>query len=665
MNQRATQSLISDREAKIIELPLNNFQTAKDRAIKKGCLMQFVEEVKTLLRDGIDSDRITPFSFHFKNKHFTAHDSGLAAFVWAEKEWRDHEGATATRTLFRDYLNYTETIFKDYSWCAEMLREVEVAKENLNNPPKNYDYAMACERFLWKLKSFVGELNEFVLDNSPNRSQMGRTTYQVHIPTFNSQDYRKVLADHYGITSDVSVPVGQFLKDFGELEIQYLKHLGIKAFWPLGVFPIGKLYAKGDGSPYSLVSHSRIDEERIGTMEDWQRLKKKLQGQDVSLVVDFVPNHTSWDSDLIKECPEAFIHIGHKDSHHPRSRTITDKNGVEHNIAMAGFREGNGHYQAWEDAAQLDITHPKTFEYHMVALRFIIKDLGADIVRTDAVEHLLGCDYGPSWSDYCYDRSKIDGYLTKLLTAIKREFPDVLFVGEAYVHRRELASIFDVLYNKADIKEGRSHHTGFYDALVRRDRNKILSAVTDIVCIQKTGNGTWCYFSDHDTKDPVNVFHGNYFYAAQFLTAWLPENSVILGGIEFGASNPDNDHNDEKVISFKDNKPLSYCPTANQDIYRLTRERLAFANRYKINNPDMKLTDLRVAVHMSGCDSLVAYMLRSKIDINKQVLILANISEQPIHNVKLFDKDLGLNYTIDYLAPVGPDGCDVVCLHHD
>ncbi|MEP3389004.1 MAG: alpha-amylase family glycosyl hydrolase, partial [Reichenbachiella sp.] len=108
-----------------------------------------------------------------------------------------------------------------------------------------------------------------------------------------------------------------------------LKELGVEMLWIMPVQPIGKEKRKGSlGSYYSISDYSEVNPE-FGTLEDFKALVKKVHEMGMTIILDWVPNHTAWDHPWIQSNPEYYA----KDS------------------------LGNITYEAdWEDIALLDHT---------------------------------------------------------------------------------------------------------------------------------------------------------------------------------------------------------------------------------------------------------------------------------------------------------------------
>ncbi|UII25273.1 alpha-glucosidase C-terminal domain-containing protein [Fulvivirga maritima] len=142
--------------------------------------------------------------------------------------------------------------------------------------------------------------------------------------------------------------------------LQELKNLGVDMLWFMPIQPIGEKNRKGPlGSYYSIQDYRTINPE-FGTMDDFKALVKKAHDMDFVVILDWVPNHTSWDNPWITSHPEYYA----KDS------------------------LGNITYEAdWTDIALLDHTNPDTRKAMIDEMEYWIKEVDIDGFRCDHAGH--------------------------------------------------------------------------------------------------------------------------------------------------------------------------------------------------------------------------------------------------------------------------------------
>ena len=136
-----------------------------------------------------------------------------------------------------------------------------------------------------------------------------------------------------------------------------LKALGVDVLWFMPTFPIGVLNRKGElGSYYSVKDFLNVNPE-FGTLDDFKSVLKKAHELGMKVIIDWVPNHTSWDNKLTIEHPEWYVK-GSKGKFSPPIGTD------------------------WTDVIQLDWSKIGLQDYMIEALKFWV-NTGVDGFRID------------------------------------------------------------------------------------------------------------------------------------------------------------------------------------------------------------------------------------------------------------------------------------------
>ncbi len=136
-----------------------------------------------------------------------------------------------------------------------------------------------------------------------------------------------------------------------------LKALGVDVLWFMPTFPIGIENRKGElGSYYSVKDFMNVNPE-FGTMEDFQNVINKAHELGMYIMLDWVPNHTSWDNQLTIDHPEYYA----KDS----LGKFTPPIGTD-----------------WTDVIQLDWSQKGLQDYMIKAMSFWVNK-GVDGFRVD------------------------------------------------------------------------------------------------------------------------------------------------------------------------------------------------------------------------------------------------------------------------------------------
>jgi len=136
-----------------------------------------------------------------------------------------------------------------------------------------------------------------------------------------------------------------------------LKKLGVDVLWFMPTFPIGVKNRKGElGSYYSVKDYMDVNPE-FGTIDDMKEVIDKTHELGMYVLLDWVPNHTSWDNTLTEDHPEWYI------------------------------RDSPGNFippigTDWTDVIQLDWSQQGLQDYMIGAMEFWV-NLGADGFRVD------------------------------------------------------------------------------------------------------------------------------------------------------------------------------------------------------------------------------------------------------------------------------------------
>lgn len=143
-----------------------------------------------------------------------------------------------------------------------------------------------------------------------------------------------------------------------------LKQIGVEILWFMPIHPIGELNRKGTmGSYYSVKNYKEVNPE-FGTLADFKSLVKKAHKHDMKVILDWVPNHTSWDNNWTSTHPEFFS---------------KDENG-----------KFIPPHSGWEDVIDLDYSNKLLWEYMLDAMRFWIIESDIDGFRVDVAAMVPG-----------------------------------------------------------------------------------------------------------------------------------------------------------------------------------------------------------------------------------------------------------------------------------
>ena len=162
-----------------------------------------------------------------------------------------------------------------------------------------------------------------------------------------------------------------FVRDFsasGDLRgvtrgLDRIQATGANVIWLMPIYPVGVLNRKDPlGSPYS-VSDYRAINPGFGTPADFRALVRAVHARGMKLILDWVPNHTSWDHVWVREHPDFYLRNERGELTVPR--------------------DDQGRLTDWTDVAQLDYGNPALRREMIAAMRWWLTEYGIDGFRMD------------------------------------------------------------------------------------------------------------------------------------------------------------------------------------------------------------------------------------------------------------------------------------------
>lgn len=111
------------------------------------------------------------------------------------------------------------------------------------------------------------------------------TIYQVNIRAFSSEsNFQGVIA-----------------------RLDSIKALGVNVIYLMPIYPVGKV--NGINSPYCIENYKAINSE-FGTLDDLRTLVDGAHNRNMSVIIDWVANHTSWDHEWISSHKDWYLQDG-------------------------------------------------------------------------------------------------------------------------------------------------------------------------------------------------------------------------------------------------------------------------------------------------------------------------------------------------------------------
>jgi|SRR5271157_252581 len=174
------------------------------------------------------------------------------------------------------------------------------------------------------------------------------------------------------------------------------------------------------GSPYCVRRY--VVDEHLGGREGLAVARRELARRGLKLILDFVPNHVAPDHPWVSTHPEYFIQA--------------DDEGLGRDpasfVAVGGRILACGrdpYFPAWPDVVQLNAFRPGL---RQAVIETLIDIAGqSDGVRCDMAMLLMNPIFERTWGSRVGDRPATE-YWQEVIPAVKKSYPDFLFIAEAY-----------------------------------------------------------------------------------------------------------------------------------------------------------------------------------------------------------------------------------------
>lgn len=355
------------------------------------------------------------------------------------------------------------------------------------------------------------------------------------------------------------------------ISLEYLRSLGVSHVWYTGIIrhataedsdgctPSSADWVKGRaGSPYSITDYYDVNpylaDEPENRMEEFHKLVERTHAAGLKVIIDFVPNHVARDYGRFAAAhpaPTGMAALGESDDksvHWKDSNDFFYYPGIplalpiqnQTYMEMPAMASGNSYTSSpgvndWYDTIKLNYcdTHTETWEKMYDIVNFWAGQ-GVDGFRCDMVELVPPAFF--KW----------------LISRIKKDRPDLLFVAEVYqktLYSKYIREIgFDLLYDKS----------GIYDTLRAIVEKNVKDSGVPVEDWQSAKRITWNWQSlgdlqpymlnfleNHDEQRFASDFFGcdaRNSYAALYTALYLNNAPFMLyAGEEVGERGMDNE----------------------------------------------------------------------------------------------------------------------------
>jgi alpha-amylase len=173
-------------------------------------------------------------------------------------------------------------------------------------------------------------------------------------------------------------------------KLDYLKELGIKGIWLTPVHP-SPTYHK-----YDVIDYRAIDPE-YGTIDDMKRLVNEAHKRDISILMDYVVNHTSTQHPWFKSAmlnpasPLRDYYVWAEESETHRWQAQPYNPGLPwqwHRVDSTDASKGRYYGFFWREMPDLNFDNPDVRKSMIDNAIFWLKEVGIDGFRLDAAQHV-------------------------------------------------------------------------------------------------------------------------------------------------------------------------------------------------------------------------------------------------------------------------------------
>lgn len=143
-------------------------------------------------------------------------------------------------------------------------------------------------------------------------------------------------------------------------QFDQIQELGVNVLWFMPIYEIGR--KNSVNSPYCIRDYTSVNPE-FGTIDDFNALVKEAHKRGLSVILDWVANHTSWDCPWLEENPEWYTRDSLGNVIHPA---------------------GTG----WRDVADLDFSNQDMRNAMIEDMKYWIIEHDVDGFRCDAADYV-------------------------------------------------------------------------------------------------------------------------------------------------------------------------------------------------------------------------------------------------------------------------------------
>ncbi|MDZ4670965.1 MAG: alpha-amylase family glycosyl hydrolase [Phototrophicales bacterium] len=228
------------------------------------------------------------------------------------------------------------------------------------------------------------------------------------------------------------------------------------------------------GSAYAIADY--VVDIRLGGRDALANLRWRLHQRKIKIILDYVPNHVSTDHHWLRQKPHYMVRGTKEDIKKFPDRFFTTENESGQQLIIGHGRDPN--FPGWIDTAQVNAF---SLAYRVAAAETLF-DIATqcDGVRCDMAMLMTNTIFARTWGAYLTETAPNTEFWDDIIPAIKREFPDFVFIAEVYwdMEYTMLQQGFDFTYDKrlydrileGDIPKIKEHLRASFDFQARQVR---------------------------------------------------------------------------------------------------------------------------------------------------------------------------------------------------
>ncbi len=181
------------------------------------------------------------------------------------------------------------------------------------------------------------------------------------------------------------------------------------------------------GSPYAIDDYTV--NPKLGGNESLQNLREILHANNLKLILDFIPNHFSAESSLIKSHPEIFLQAdreAYENDNHTYFKPFEHEDKI--------FAHGRDpFFPAWQDTIQINYFNSAAREFmteKLIDIAQICDGVRCDMAMLN-LNHVFQNTWGTVLSKPGYKKPETE-FWENAIKKTKEKQPEFLFIGEAY-----------------------------------------------------------------------------------------------------------------------------------------------------------------------------------------------------------------------------------------